>query len=154
MNFKILYQTYNNIGSVYSRQGNFNEGLKHYNKAIELNPLFADTYLNRAILYTLTEKHEQATPDYDKYFIFNAGNISSDAYYWRGLNRHHLKNYNEAVSDFSIAIQSNPKVGDYYLVRSKSYNALGNKKQALTDAYNAQSLGIKVESEYLNSLRN
>ena len=40
---------YNNRGIIYSKQGNFTQAMSDYNKAIEINPEFAQAYNNRGL---------------------------------------------------------------------------------------------------------
>ena len=58
----------------------------------------------------------------------------------------------EAESEFDRAIQISPSTGAFYLNRSHLYQRTGRKTQALDDAQRAQSLGVKVDPQYLNSL--
>ena len=51
------------------------------------------------------------------------------------------------------AIKMDSSQGLYYQMRSQTYNALGNKAQALTDAQTAQQLGIQIDPSYLENLR-
>ena len=146
-------QVHNNIGSVHARNGNYEEGLKYFNRSLELNPLFADAYINRAILYTLTNRYDLGQKDYAQYFKLIKNRATADSYYWNGMNDQGLKQHRSAIQNFSKAIQLNTSVGLYFLERSKSYNQLGNKQQALNDAQKARELGANVEAGYVNQLR-
>jgi Tfp pilus assembly protein PilF len=57
-----------------------------------------------------------------------------------------------AASEFDRAIQISPGTGAFYLNRSHLYQRTGRKTQALHDAQRAQSLGVSVDPQYLNSL--
>jgi Flp pilus assembly protein TadD len=46
----------------------FNEALADYSKAIELDPILAQAYANRAVIETLQNKKVDAARDFDKAF--------------------------------------------------------------------------------------
>jgi tetratricopeptide (TPR) repeat protein len=70
----------------------------------------------------------------------------------RALALIELNRLPEAESEFDRAIQISPSTGAFYLNRSHLYQNTGRKTQALDDAQRAQSLGVSVDPQYLNSL--
>ena len=73
---------------------------------------------------------------------------NGNAFYNRGLEKHNLSKYYEAISDYSKAILINKKYSDAFLNRSVSKTEIGDIKGACTDARKAKSLGYKsVENE-------
>ena len=70
----------------------------------------------------------------------------------RALALIELNRLPEAEPAFDRAIQISPSTGAFYLNRSQLYQRTGRKTQALDDAQRAQSLGVKVDPQYLNSL--
>lgn len=59
----------------------------------------------------------------------------------------YYKRYQEAMADFTKAIQINPQ-GDYYLNRSLCHYSLGELVQAKTDANKAIELGKQIPDNY------
>lgn len=55
------------------------------------------------------------------------------AYYVRGLGYHSERNFNEAITDYSKAIELNPQNGNAYINRGKCYRAIGNMEAARND---------------------
>lgn len=45
------WQNHNNLGDAYANQGNFTKSIEEFTKAIDLNPLYADAFHNRANSY-------------------------------------------------------------------------------------------------------
>ena len=139
-----------NRGAAYGATGRLDLALKDLNKAVELDPTFKNAYFNRSIAYMNSNQFDLAINDYNEYLKLDPYN--SDIWYERGIARSNLQQYNDAIKDYNMAIKLNPNRGLYYLLRSQSYKALGNKSQALSDARTAQRKGESVEASYLRSL--
>ena len=58
---------YNNRGIAYGDLGKYEQAIRDYNKAIELDPQYANTYYNRGILYQTLDKITEAEADFKKY---------------------------------------------------------------------------------------
>lgn len=43
--------SYNNIGVIYGGEGNYSEAIKYFKKALELDPIMADAYMNCGMAY-------------------------------------------------------------------------------------------------------
>ena len=52
--------------TVYFYQGDYNKALLDYNKALALQPDYANAYYRRAILYNKTGAYDKARIDYDQ----------------------------------------------------------------------------------------
>ena len=61
-----MAEAYNNLGYSLRKQGpeNFDEALRHYNRAIELNVNFAEAYMYRGVLYMLMGNEDKALEDH------------------------------------------------------------------------------------------
>lgn len=61
-------EAHNNLAYVLRKQGSdhFEESLKHYNRAIEINPNLAQPYMYRGVLYVQMGKMSLAQKDYVK----------------------------------------------------------------------------------------
>ena len=61
-------EAHNNLAYVLRKQGpdHFEESLKHYNRAIEINPNLAQPYMNRGVLYVQMGKMSLALKDHAK----------------------------------------------------------------------------------------
>ena len=59
-----LPNPYNNIGNALRQIGNFDEAVRNFNKAIEINPNFADAYNNLALTLQKQKKYDQAIGEY------------------------------------------------------------------------------------------
>ena len=60
------------------KKGNYNQAILDYNKAIKLNPRYANAYYNRAIAYKKLGQSKKAAGDYNNYLKIN-GNKDGNA---------------------------------------------------------------------------
>ncbi|MFK7932175.1 MAG: tetratricopeptide repeat protein [Saprospiraceae bacterium] len=148
---KTLAELHANRGGAYGAAGKIDLALQDLNKSVELDPEFINAYLNRSIAYFQRGQYDLAIQDYTAYLQRDP--YRADIWYERGLARYNLQLYTEGLADFNQAIQLDSGKGVFYLMRSQTYNALGNQPQALVDAQTAQQLGAQVDPAYLQSLR-
>lgn len=130
----------NERAGVYFELKDVERGFKDVNLLIEVDPTFYRAYLNRAILYSITNKHAEAVKDYTQYL--KRKSEDDKAYNWRGISYLQLQNPEQALTDFNKAIQLNPKSGEYFFNRAKAYRALGKEGQAQQDEQRAKGLGF------------
>ena len=63
---KIRAVVYNNRGTAYFNKEGYDQAIQNYDKAIELNPNFAEAYNNRGNAYEDKGEYDQAIQDYNK----------------------------------------------------------------------------------------
>ncbi len=132
----------NERAGVYFELQDVERGFKDVNLLIQIDPTFYRAYLNRAILYSISNNHEAAVKDYTQYLKRKPED--DRAFNWRGIAYTQLQNFEEAITDFNKAIQLNPQSGEYYFNRAKVYYQLGNEPQAQQDTQRAKQLGFVV----------
>ncbi len=124
------------------QKGHYDDAIKDFSEAIQLNPKDADIYYNRGVAKDNLGDYNAAVADYDQAIKLNPE--YAHAYCNRGNARDNLGEYAAAVADFSEAIRLNPK-------DATAYNNRGNAKVRLGD-YNAAvadfSKAIKLNPEY------
>src|SRR6266545_1417224 len=64
-------EKYYRRGLDYRKQGQYEQAISEYNKAIELNAQFSDAYEQRANVYYDQQKYDLALVDYDKAIQIN-----------------------------------------------------------------------------------
>ena len=63
---------YNNLGAIYSEKGEINKSIKKFEKAIELNPKFADAYFNLGLIYRKKGKINRAEELFERAIELNS----------------------------------------------------------------------------------
>ena len=95
------------LNFIHFKNKDFSTALDFINKAIKINPNFAEAYNEQGNALNELKKLEEAIKSYN-----NAININpeyADAYYNKGLVFHELKKLESAVQNYDKAIKINPK---------------------------------------------
>lgn len=136
-------------GRVLNGQGNWEEAVVEFGKAIELNPKLPYAYFGRALAHGTLGKYEEAIDDYGKY-METPPRMEAGARYSRGFLYSLTGKYDQAVADFDKAIQLDledyelhnvPGYGPVpyeklvrdYIQRGIAYARLGRYDQAIAD---------------------
>ena len=121
-------QVFSNYGVLLKELGNFTEAELFIRKAIELNPKFADTYVNLAGILRDLGKLEEAelfsrkAIELNPKFAMNHSNL--------GVILKDLGKLKEAEASFRKAISLNPKFADAYLNLAALLRDFGKLKEA------------------------
>jgi len=84
-NNKNMAAYYNNLAEAYSKSNKVDDSVISYNKAAELDPAHAATYLfNEGAVLTNMGRVDDAIAAFDK--VIAADPTKADAYYWKGVN--------------------------------------------------------------------
>ncbi|MFM6629845.1 MAG: tetratricopeptide repeat-containing serine protease family protein, partial [Microcystis panniformis] len=135
---------YSNRGIIYYNQQKYKLALDDFNKAIELNPNYAEAYGNRGLLYYNQQKYELALSDYDKAIEINPNYAM--AYNNRGVLYIDLQKYELALADFSKAIEINRNFAEAYANRGLLYYNL--QKYDLALSYYIKDIEINTNDAY------
>ncbi|MBD2119187.1 serine protease, partial [Microcystis wesenbergii] len=139
---------YFNRGGLYFNQKKYELASDDFNKAIELNPNYANAYLGRGLLYQNQKKYELALADYNKAIDINRN--YAKAYYDRGGLYQDLGKYDLALADYSKAIDINPNYAKAYLNRGNLYSDLQKYELALSDYDKAIDINRNYAEAYYN----
>ncbi len=138
-------------GDSYQEKGQWDKAIAEYNKAIELNPEYAEAYYNRGIAYGNKGQYDQAISDYTKAIELNPRYAM--AYVTRGSAYRQKGQFDQAISDFNKVIEINPEFAEAYFNRALTYTIKGEYDKAWEDVHKAQSLGFQVHPGFLKDLR-
>ncbi|HEY4194467.1 MAG TPA: tetratricopeptide repeat protein [Mucilaginibacter sp.] len=125
---------YNNIAIIQKDLRKFDEAIASDSIAIALEPRYPPAYVNRAKVYMITRKYENAIKDFN--IALNANyskQVLSNLLFGRGDAKRFLRRYKEAINDYSLAIELNPDNRLAYWNRAASYNQNGDFELANTD---------------------
>ena len=124
------------------------EAIEHYNKVIEINPQYAETYYNRGVAKSVLGKHEEAIEDYSEAIEINPQ--FAEAYYNRGAAKSALGQKQEAIEDYSKAIEIDPQHAQAYNNRGNAKSALGENQEAIEDYSKAIEINPQHTGAYTN----
>lgn len=129
-------------------EGQMEEAIQEYSKAIDKDPRNAAAYNNRGIVYDDLEQYKRAIEDYDKAIELNPNNVL--AYNNRGVAYDNLGEYEKAIEDYDKAIKLDPDYAAAYNNRGVIYNALGQYEKAI-ECY---TQAIKLDPQYKTAYQN
>ncbi len=87
-----------NQGIEYAKKGDYENAIKEYNRALEINPKYAEAYYNRGDAYDDMGDKERAIADYNRALEINPK--LSWAYFGKGLAYEELERFQEAVKAY------------------------------------------------------
>lgn len=119
------------FGEFDAKQGNYEEAIKDFTKAIRYAPKDPVPLAARGYVYQKMGKNDEAIADYTKAIALDPADdelylIRGVAYSLKGLT-------DEAILDYSRAIAINPRNADAYFNRAQAYEAKNMNDQAVED---------------------
>ncbi len=133
----LLTSVYARLGEVNSDLGNLEQALSDYNTTLELDPNLAEVYVNRGNVYYRQKKYDMAVHDYDVVVQTlpeeTATCCKVEAYYNRGLAEHMLGNLEQAIKDYSAAIDLDVNYARAYKARGVAYLDVPDRAKARVD---------------------
>ena len=139
---------YNNRGVAYAGLNQHERAIEDYNKAIALNPNYAEAYYNRGTAYAGLNQHERAIEDFNKAIELNPN--YAEAYYNRGVAYAGLNQHERAIEDFNRAIALNPNYAKAYNNRGVAYAELNQHEREIEDYNKAIALNPDDAEAYYN----
>lgn len=119
------------LGSINEKNGNYEEAIKYFSKAIKLDSTFYINYYRRAVVYKKMKKFDLAIADLYK---AEKSNQSSELVYYNRAVIYLLKeNWNRALRDLNKAIKLNPVFSNAYFNRGFLKKQLKDYKGAMED---------------------
>lgn len=112
----------------------FDRAISDFNKALEINPRYAEVYLNRGAAYAAKGFYDQAISDYNKALQINPRD--NNAYCNRGLAHREKGEFDQAISDFNKALEINPMDAWAYYDKGGVCETIGRVREAV-EAYKA-----------------
>ena len=147
-NAKLHYQK----GTFHLNLNQLENAKKAFERSLQLNPNFLDSYINLSITYgqlgeykkviTLLNQADKLSPN-NPQILYNRGNA-------KGL----LGDFNGAISDFDTTIKIAPNHGQAFLNRANAYLAIRNAEKACSDLNKAYSLGVQQAAKFIQQYCN
>jgi tetratricopeptide (TPR) repeat protein len=110
--------------------GTYDQAMRHFDRAIQIWPDYADAYLNRGLAEHGASHRTEALADLDK--ALNLDPSLTQAYNARGQIYLENGDVQQTIRDCSKSIQVNPTLDAYYQ-RGEAYEKLGEHQKAIAD---------------------
>ena len=107
------------VGKDFYSNGMFDDAIKQFTKAIEIEPDFEDAYVERAKVYKRIRNYEAALADYNKLCIFN--DKEEEYFYNSAQMSYNLGDYSTSIVTINKALKVNRS---YSAALSLKFNAL------------------------------
>ena len=139
---------YYNRGVVRSDLGQKQVAIADYDRAIAINPNFAQAYYNRGNAKSDLGQNQAAIADYDRAIAINPN--FAQIYYNRGNVKSDLGQKQAAIADYDRAIVINPNLAAAYYNRGNAKYGLGQKWAAIADYDQAIVINPNLAQAYYN----
>jgi tetratricopeptide (TPR) repeat protein len=149
-----ISDVYVGMANAYHGKGDLDTAAEQYGKAIQVNPNDELAYENRGLINYKRGKFDEALADYNK--AVELAPDHGEIYLERGMllmQKGDAASDDLALADFDKAIQFSPDDAEAYNSRAIVYYIKKNYDQAWLDVRKAQSLGFKVNEEFLEGLK-
>lgn len=98
---------YESIGDCHLSLYQYEDAVKNYTEAIQIKPDYANSYINRGVMYDILGKYNEAIQDYSQVIQLNPDDYLP--YSNRGAVYGEIGQLEQAMDDYAKAIQLNPK---------------------------------------------
>ena len=139
---------YNNRGSFFWDQKNYDEALIDYNKAIELRPIYPDALNNRGAIYLDKKRYPEAINDFNR--VIELQKSYALVYSNRGLAMMETNKNSEARADFDKAIELKADYAEAYYNRGLLSMREKRPAEALRDYNKALELNPNYKEAIIN----
>lgn len=134
-------------GQVLARTGKTEEALAEFDRAIAIDPHYAEALYNRGLLYQRERQHQQAVDDFT-----SASGLTpqrAEPLLARAISYLAMDKVREAATDLDEAAQADPQNAQIWITRGLAYERLGDKPKA-ADCYN-RAIAIRPKDEAARS---
>lgn len=137
INIRETATAYLERGNAHSSKGSGQQALADWNRAIQLDPNLAAAYAARGTYYRVSGDLSRAMADLERSLQIAP---SVDAFYQRGQVYDALGQHQQAINDYTDAINIRVEAPYIYLARAAARKALGDEEGFLLDQDLAQGL--------------
>jgi tetratricopeptide (TPR) repeat protein len=116
-------------GVNFTNAGQYADALASYDKAVFIQPGYADAWLNRGVVLENLGRYSEAVDSYDKAIVLQPS--FAQAWFNRGVALRKLGRYADAIVSYDKAIAINPSYAEAWLNRGVALDYLGRYDEAI-----------------------
>jgi len=135
-------EQHNNLGAKYYQQGKLEKAIKEFQRAIEINPFYAEAYNNLGAVYLDKEEYKKAIQHLQKAIEIDSS--YGFPHYNLAIALHYLGKDEEAIAELKEAIWLNPRSFKAYYNLACYYSLLNQVDLAI------ENLQLSIEYGYSN----
>ncbi len=135
-------------GTIYTASKDYDRALSDYDRAIELEPSFAQAYYNRGRIYSLLKRYDEALADLQMSAKLDPATFGYRANGNIGLVYFKQGQYDKALAAFDSSVASKDAAADAFYLRGETYTALGKYEAAIADYQSAISRFARYDLAY------
>ncbi|MFA5347030.1 MAG: tetratricopeptide repeat protein [Methanoregula sp.] len=124
-----LAEQYYGDGVNFSNAGQYADALASYDKAVFIQPGYADAWLNRGVVLENLGRYSEAVDSYDKAIVLQPS--FAQAWFNRGVALRKLGRYVDAIASYDRAIAISPSYAEAWLNRGVALDYLGRYDEAI-----------------------
>ena len=158
------FMAYRNRGSVYFKKRDFEQAVRDYTTALEIDSNNATAYIYRGLAFINLRRHERANRDFSYALALDPCNAIAHTHI--GIVHAVTGDHDNAIKNFNHALKADPNYPFVFFSRGASYSAKGDDDSAerdfskaielnpdFSDAYRARSLVFMTRGEYDRALQ-
>ncbi|MEI7750540.1 MAG: tetratricopeptide repeat protein [Candidatus Omnitrophota bacterium] len=143
-----------NQGNASKNKGDIGSAIKNWTLAIEQNPELVEAYYNRGGAYARQNIFQGALADFDKVIqLARDPKMKALAYYNKGLVSQNQNDLKQALSGYTLAIETDPSYAPAYKNRAVVYLFEKNYDASWKDARRSEELGLKCNPAFIRQLQ-
>lgn len=125
--------------NTYFEEGDYEDAITYYTKALKVNPQDAIAYNNRGLAWGKKGDYDNSIADFTKAVEINPQ--YADAYKNRGLAYYDKGDYDSAIGNYTKAVEINPKDAFSYNNRGIAYYDKGDYDRTCSDFQKSCEMG-------------
>jgi protein O-mannosyl-transferase len=142
------FMVHNNLGLALIEEGKNEDAIGHFNKAINIEPNYANVRNNRGLAYAKLGQYQNAIEDYNKAILIKPD--LAVLYYNRAIAYKETNHYQSAIEDLNNAIRLQPNSAIYYNAKGNFYNDFNQYQLAIENYNKAISISPNDADAYSN----
>jgi len=129
---------------------NLKDAQKHIESAISFYPNNPEFYLREGILNNLKGDYKKAIDSFDQGIELSGSSVNLQLYINRGVSNMQTESYEDAIQDYTDALEVNPRNASALNYRAFAYYRLGMYEEAIADYNQAVDLNPENAMAYYN----